>query len=331
VDSSTRAADGRERVRVRVPATSANLGPGFDALGMALSLYAWVEMAPSDQTSFTLLGDHMRGIPADKSNLIYTLAQKVFAEAGASVPELEISMYSAIPLTRGLGSSAAAIVAAIGAANALIGSPLPKEELFRIATAEEGHPDNVGPALFGGIVSSVWDGAKASYIRLEPPERLTTLVAIPAYELSTSKARAALPDHVSRADAVFNLSRAALLTAALATGRLEAIRDAIDDRLHQPYRAILVPGLERVLREAADRGALGAALSGAGPTAIAFVDRESERKAELEAFLREAMTPDGQDRDAVKLLWLDPSATGLEIVTPGSASLEEDLNGGLLR
>src|SRR5690606_1378401 len=118
----------------------------------------------------------------------------------------------------------AAIVGALGAANALIGEPLTLDRLFTIAASVEGHPDNVGPALFGGIVSAVWDGKRATHVRIEPPKGLTTLVAIPTYELATSKARAALPEKVSREDAVFNLSRAAMLTAALATGRLDAVR-----------------------------------------------------------------------------------------------------------
>jgi homoserine kinase len=320
------AASGRERVRVKVPATSANLGPGFDALGIALSMYAWIEMAPALETKVTSLGGRMRGLPTDKSNLLYTIAQRAFAEAGVSIPELEITVYSDIPLTRGLGSSAAAIVGALGAANALIGEPLSRDELFRIATDVEGHPDNVGPAVYGGIVSAVWDGSRATYVRIEPPKRLTTLVAIPSYELATNKARAALPEHVSRADAVFNLSRASLLTAALATGQLDVIGAAMEDRLHQPYRAPLVPGLERVLREAASYGALGAALSGAGPTAIAFVDAESARKHELEAFMREAMTDDAAGA-AVDTIWLEPAATGLELLS-AEGSLHDAAAGG---
>jgi len=312
---------GRDRARARVPATSANLGPGFDALGIALSLYAWIEMAPAEETTIRYVGDPMPNLPADKTNLLYVIARRVYEEAGAPMPELEIAFRGDIPLARGLGSSAAAIVGALGAANALLGEPLPREELFRIATEIEGHPDNVGPATFGGIVSAVWDGRRASHIRLDPPPALTTLVAIPAYELSTSKARAALPEAYSRADAVYNLSRAALLTAALATGRLDALKDAMQDKLHQPYRAPLVPGLDRVLRETVDRGALGAALSGAGPTAIALVDESSPRKNELETFLREAMG--GPDGAGVELLWLPPSAEGLVLV-PAT----EPMNGG---
>lgn len=315
------------RVRVKVPATSANLGPGFDAIGIALSLYGWVDMEASEQTTIRLVGERTQGLPTDKTNLLYGVAQRVFEEAGVSVPELEIAMYSDIPLTRGLGSSAAAIVGALGAANALIGSPLPPEELFRIATSMEGHPDNVGPAVFGGIVTAVWDGERAPYIRIEPPASLTTLVAIPSYELLTSKARAALPGSYSRADAVFNLSRASLLTAALTAGRLDVLRDAMDDRLHQPYRVPLVPGLDRVLKESVRHGALGAALSGAGPTALLFVEERSDRKAELEAFLREAMA--GPDGSSVELLWLPPSPTGLTVEPAGAPLAAAGGTGGM--
>lgn len=317
------------RVRAKVPATSANLGPGFDALGIALSMHSWIEMAPASETTVTLLGDRMTGLPADKTNLLYVMAQRVFAEAGVSMPELEIAMYTDIPLARGLGSSAAAIVGALGAANALIGDPLSRDELFRLATAIEGHPDNVGPAVYGGIVAAIWDGERATHLRLDPPEGLTTLVAIPAYELLTHQARAALPDRVSRADAVYNLSRAALLAAAFATGRLDVVGAAMGDRLHQPYRAPLVPGLTRVLNEAASFGAIGAALSGAGPTAIAFVDERdgSERKRELETFLREAMTGEAEG-DAVELVWLAPAANGLEIDRAVDAPLVEAVREG---
>ncbi|WP_199617254.1 homoserine kinase [Paenibacillus alkalitolerans] len=296
-------------VRVKVPASSANLGPGFDALGMALNLYAWIDMAPAEKTKVTLLGGKMQGLPTDKSNLLYKIAQRVFAEAGAGEMELDISFYSDIPLARGFGSSAVAIVGALGAANALIGHPFGQDDLFQLAAEIEGHPDNVGAALYGGIVAAVWDGARASHVRIEPHPRLEALAAIPSFELSTGKARAALPELVSRADAVFNLSHSSMLVAALATGHFGAIRTAMEDRLHQPYRAPLVPGMERCLREAADHGALGAALSGAGPTLIALVDTESDRKSELESFMKNTLAEHGVQADTV---WLKPASAGLE-------------------
>lgn len=295
------------KVRVKVPASTANLGPGFDTLGMALSLYAWIEMGEAEQTGFHLYGDEMKDVPRDKSNLIYKVAQMVFDEAGVSVPELEISMYSEIPLTRGLGSSASAIIGGMVAANALIGSPLSDERIFDMATALEKHPDNVGASLFGGIICAAWDGSHADVIRIEPPHDLEALVVIPEFELATSKAREVLPSSLTVADAVYNISRSSLLTGALASGRLDLIGAAMRDRLHQPYRAALVPGMEAVLAEATQHGALGIALSGAGPTLIAFVDRSESRKGELEAFLTETMRNHSIE---AQTRWLQPCRTG---------------------
>ncbi|MEI2396095.1 MULTISPECIES: homoserine kinase [Paenibacillus] len=296
------------RSRVKVPASTANLGPGFDTLGMALSLYAWIEMEEAAETVFHLYGDEMKGIARDKSNLLYKVAQMVFAEAGVSVPELSISMYSEIPLTRGLGSSASAIVGALAAANAMIGSPLGSAKLFDMATALEKHPDNVGASIFGGIITAAWDGQHADYIRIEPPQALEVLVVIPEFELETVKARGLLPAEVTMGDAVHNISRTSLLTAALSAGRLDMIGRAMQDRLHQPYRAPMVPGMEKLLAEAPGRGALGIALSGAGPTLLCMVDRSSDKKQELEHFLTETMQENGIPSRTV---WLSPCTSGV--------------------
>lgn len=300
-----------ERVRIKVPASTANLGPGFDTLGMALSLYAWIEMKQDDRTSFQLFGDEMTGVPEDKSNLIYQVAQMVFEEAGISVPELSISMYSEIPLTRGLGSSASAIVGALAAANALIGSPLPDSKLFNMATNLEKHPDNVGASLFGGIIAAAWDGHHANYVRIEPPADMETLVVIPNFELSTAKAREALPKQISLSDAVYNISRSSLMTAALASGRLDLIGAAMRDRIHQPYRAALVPGMAEILDEAPNRGALGIALSGAGPTLIALIQRGDERIGALQSYLIETMKKEGI---TASCLLLQPDVNGVQVL-----------------
>ncbi|MDO3410169.1 homoserine kinase [Saccharibacillus sp. CPCC 101409] len=294
-------------VRVRVPASTANLGPGFDTLGMSLSLYIWIEMRRSERTIVHFEGDGFEEIPADKRNLIYKVAQLVFETAGVEVPELEIGMRSDIPLTRGLGSSASAIIAGLVAANALIGYPLSNDRLFDLATGLEKHPDNVGASLFGGIVAAAWDGNHADYIRIEPPKNLQVLALIPDFELETSKARAVLPQQLSLQDAVYNISRSSLLTAALVSGRLDLLSSAMQDRLHQPYRAALVPGMERILAEAPERGALGAALSGAGPTLLALVDREGGRHAELESFMQDVMRENGIE---ARTLWLEPDLDG---------------------
>ncbi|OWR30158.1 homoserine kinase [Saccharibacillus sp. O23] len=294
-------------VRVRVPASTANLGPGFDTLGMSLSLYIWVEMRRAERTVVHFAGEGFEGIPADKENLIYKVAQLVFDAAGADVPELEIGMRSDIPLTRGLGSSASAIIAGLVAANALIGSPLSKDRLFDLATGLERHPDNVGASLFGGIVAAAWDGEHADYVRIEPPRKLKVLALIPEFELATSAARAVLPQQLSLQDAVHNISRSSLLTAAFASGRLDLLSSAMRDRLHQPYRAALVPGMETILEHASDYGALGAALSGAGPTVLALVDRDGATHGELENFMRDVMQKNGI---AARTLWLEPDLEG---------------------
>ncbi|WP_426448650.1 homoserine kinase [Paenibacillus sp. S-38] len=298
------------KVRVRVPASTANLGPGFDSLGMALSLYAWIDMSFAERTSVRLIGEGMPGVPTDKSNLIYKVAQMVFDRAGVAHPELEIAMYSDIPLTRGLGSSAAAIVGALAAANALIGSPLSDDELFQMATELEGHPDNVGASLFGGLIVAFWDGERAEHIRVEPHEQLEVLAAIPHFQLSTEKARGVLPRQTSLEKAVYNVGHSSVLVAAFCTGRLDMIPLAMKDALHQPYRASMVPGLAEILEHASEHGALGAALSGAGPTIFTLVDRTSSRKAELEGYLKETLGREGIESTA---LWLNPDPAGVTV------------------
>ncbi|MFL0377134.1 homoserine kinase [Paenibacillus sp. FSL R5-0623] len=301
----------REKVTVKIPASTANLGPGFDTLGMALSLYAWLEMKPAEQTTFHLHGNHLTGLPTDKSNLIYEVAQMVFNEAGVSVPELEISMYSDIPLTRGLGSSASAIVGALAAANALIGAPLSDAKLLDMATSLEKHPDNVGASLYGGIITAAWNGQQVDHIRIEPHQDLQALVIVPEFQLSTSKARNVIPEQFGMSDVVHNISRSSLLVAALASGRLDMIQKAMSDRIHQPYRASLVPGMAEILEHAVDHGALGAALSGAGPTVLTLVDRHDTRKAGLEQYLLDTMEREGISASA---LWLDPDLDGVTVL-----------------
>ncbi|WP_159881171.1 homoserine kinase [Paenibacillus puerhi] len=312
----------KRKVRVQVPASTANLGPGFDTLGMALNLYAWIEMSEAEETRFTLYGDQMQGVPTDKSNLLYEVAKLVFERAGLAAPELEIAIYSDIPLTRGLGSSASAIVGALAAANALIGGRFTNEELFQFATELEKHPDNVGASLFGGIVVAFWDGLRAEYIRVEPHEDLEVLVAIPHFQLATEKARGVLPREQSLENAVFNVGHSSVLVAAFCTGRLDMISRAMKDALHQPYRAPLVPGLSAILEEATDNGALGVALSGAGPTILALVDRGSDRKAELEAFMQGKLRSEGIEST---MLWLQPDKAGVQVQEVPAGEAEASL------
>ncbi|MDF2723253.1 MAG: homoserine kinase [Paenibacillus sp.] len=306
------------KVYVKVPASTANLGPGFDALGMALNVYSWIEMGIADKTEIQLYGDQMNGVPTDKSNLVYEVAQQLFAKAGVSHPELFIAMYSDCPLTRGLGSSASAIIGALVAANALIGNKLSSYELFQMASALEKHPDNVGASLFGGLVVAFWDGERAEHIRVVPDDNLDVLVAIPRFQLATEKARNVLPQQVAMKDAVFNIGHSSLLVAAFCTGRYDMIRLAMKDALHQPYRAALVPGMSDILAQAEHHGALGVALSGAGPTLLALLDKKEGRGAELERFMLDTLQGHGIEADTMRL---KPSADGATVLTHFDPSL----------
>lgn len=278
-------------VEVRSPASSANLGPGFDCVGLALSLYTTVRATPAERAEVVT---NLPNVPTGPDNFVYRSCEMLAAEAGRRLPPLRLEVAADVPLARGLGSSASALVAGLVAANHLLAQPLTPAELLDLAAREEGHPDNVGAALLGGVVIATTDAGRVSAVRVSPPERLGALVLVPDFELSTARARAALPDHFDRADAVHALSHAALLAAALTAGRLDLLGAAMRDRLHQPYRAPLVPGLTEVLNGAAEHGALGAALSGAGPSVLCLYDRESiGARQTLTTFLTDVLSRHG--------------------------------------
>ncbi len=267
-------------VRVRVPATTANLGPAFDAVGMALDLCNEITMTPSDEPAVGVRGEGKESLPDDASNLVYKAAVRAAEYVGRRMPPLRIKCTNRIPLARGMGSSASAIAGGIVAANTLLQLNLDCDTILALATQMEGHPDNISPALLGGVVASVLDsGGKVRHIRMPAPRDLTAVLAVPDYHLSTSDARAALPEMISLGDAVFNVSRTALLMGALQFGRYDLLATAMVDRLHQPYRAALVPGLSSVLRSAVEAGAWGAAMSGAGPSVVAFCPGSNEADA----------------------------------------------------
>ncbi len=277
---------------VRAPASSANLGPGFDSLGLSVPLYTTLRVTPQSVTEVVPMGAGLEGTPHDESNYVYKAMLLAAKRAGQPLPHTRIEIESDVPLARGLGSSAAALVAGIVAGNELLGNPLTPEAVLDVAAREEGHPDNVAPALFGGIVVATLDKLGTHYVRLDPPAHLAVTVLIPDFELSTSKARAVLPKEYSRADAVHALSHAALLAAALSVGRLDLLRHAMQDYIHQIWRAPLVPGLSDILEEAHRHGALGAALSGAGPTVLCFHDTR-EDTARLHTYLHTVMAKNG--------------------------------------
>lgn len=269
-------------IKVKVPATTANMGPGFDCLGMALELYNEIHMglAPG-KISIHIEGEGAEEIKRDENNIVWRAAQRVFQEVGFKNPGLWIKLINHIPTSRGLGSSAAAIVGGLVAANQLIGGKLNQDRLLTLASELEGHPDNVAPALLGGVIISVLAEGEVHYLKITPPEGLNTVVAIPDFKLSTYAARNVLPQKVSLTDAIFNLSRAALLVGALCEKRLDLLSIAGQDALHQPYRSSLVPGMQEVIQAANQAGALNVTLSGAGPTVLALTNSSSEEIAKV--------------------------------------------------
>lgn len=263
--------------RVKVPATSANMGPGFDCMGIALDIYNTV--AAEEIPEGIVIENHGRDadlIGKDNSNLIYKAMETVFGKVGYTPTGLKITSYNEIPVARGLGSSAASTAAGLMLANAMTGETLSLEEIIRLGTALEGHPDNIVPALIGGMTLSYsQDTSSVGYIKLDFPENLRMLVMVPDFMLSTTKARMVLPQQVELGNAVFNISRAALMVAALTAGKLEHLKYAVQDRLHQPYREKLIPGMQEVFEQAYDAGARGVFLSGAGSTIVAMVDADN--------------------------------------------------------
>ncbi len=259
-------------IRLRAPGSTSNLGPGFDALGLALTVYnrILVRTVSGAHRRMRVTGEGAGQLPVDETNLFFRSADTAARRAGRSLPGLEVEMHNGIPLSRGLGSSSTAIVAGVYAANLLMGEPLSESALLDLATELEGHADNVAPCLLGGLVICSYEDGRVESIRALPPPELRAVVAVPRFELKTEAARAALPEQVPHRDAVFNVGRACLVTAALMSGNLLALKSAMRDRLHQPYRASLVPGIDHVLDAAEEAGALGACLSGAGPTLLAF-------------------------------------------------------------
>ena len=260
----------RRQVTVRVPATTANLGPGFDCLGIALELWNSVRIEVSTSPKVRILGQGSFTLSPAVDNLVYRSAQALFREAGEDPQPLSILCTNQIPLARGLGSSAAAIVGGLMAANELSSQPLTQQCLLHLAVSLEGHADNVTPALLGGCQVVVRDGDSVISDTVPLPPDLTTIIFVPDAPMSTQEARSILPRTVSREDAVYNLGRVALLVNALSSGHLENLRVATQDQLHQPARENIFPAMKYVFRSALDAGALGVFLSGGGSSIMAL-------------------------------------------------------------
>ena len=260
-------------ISVRVPATSANLGPGYDAVGLALSLGMRIGLDRARQPEIEVSGTGEELVPRGPEHPAYRAARFVAEVVGEPDVHFRLVQENDIPPTRGLGGSAAALVGGAVAANELFGGQIAAPDLLNIVCELDGHPDNAAPALLGGLVIGTLTPTGISAVRLEPKD-LAVAVAVPDFAVSTTAARRALPEQVPHRDAVFNVGRSGLLLGALATGEYHLLRVAMQDRLHQPYRAHLVPGLEEVIDVALENGAHGACLSGSGPTVLAFTSVE---------------------------------------------------------
>jgi homoserine kinase len=304
------------RVTVEVPGSSANLGAGYDCLGVALAITDRIEVEvrawSRGAIELTVEGEGQEEVAADRENRFVRGLEAVLREARGELPDglgWRITMQNHIPLARGLGSSAAATVGGVLAGNALAGEPLSTAELLRIASAIEGHPDNVAAALLGGfVVSAAYaDGVEA--IRFDSPRDLRAVLFIPELHLGTSDMRAALPPSVPLADAVANLGAVAVGVAGLATGRYDLLNRLTVDRLHEPYRAAVYPELPRMIEAARSAGAIGACLSGAGSTILAFTDSMAGITRIEAAFFAAAADTDLDGR----VLVVEPRNTGARV------------------
>ncbi|HEY9725597.1 MAG TPA: homoserine kinase [Chroococcales cyanobacterium] len=276
-------------VTVTVPATTANLGPGFDCIGAALTLYNQFKFTRLDLSSsgqeketevvrIAVTGAEADRVDTSADNLVYKAFSTFYQHLSQTPPPVQIEIELGVPLARGLGSSATAIVGGLVGANELAGKPLDTEAVMKLAIAMEGHPDNVVPALVGGcrLAATGEDVLKAWEICEIPwHSEIVPVVVIPDFELSTQQARSVLPAQISRADAIFNIAHLGLLVRGLEMGRGDWLQTALQDKLHQPYRQALIPGYDAVRSAALATGAYGMAISGAGPTLIALVNTAS--------------------------------------------------------
>lgn len=284
---------------VRVPASSANLGPGFDTLGLALGIYLKCRFRLADETRVRAAGRDAGRIPCNGSNLILETARQVASAQGRELPPVALEIDNEIPVGKGFGSSAAALIAGVVLANHVLDLGWDEHRLLDEAARIEGHPDNVSAAVLGSVTTAaIGDDGVTRAVRLEVPRAFSVALVCPDFELSTPAMRAALPQEYPRETAVFNIQRATLLVAALLKGDREAFPVALEDRLHQPFRVNQIPGLASILKLRFP-GLLGCALSGAGPAVLVFYETGKEEAVEavVQEFERagctaEAMFPD---------------------------------------
>ena len=265
------------KIVIQTPATSANMGPGFDCLGMAVDLYndLWIKVLDEDEEPSITIEGYGEGTAEALDNLIYKTYLDAFEKTGRVAPRLAMHCINRVPFARGLGSSSAAAISGLVAAQVVSEGFFSEDDMIQMSTAIDGHPDNVLPALMGGIVIGATNHEGRMIAKKMPvPEGLHTYALIPDYPLPTSKARAAMPDAYSKIDVVYNLGHLGLLVAALASGDLSLLPDAFADRIHEPYRLPLMPGIEEAKAIALEKGAMAALVSGAGSTMLIVSDKD---------------------------------------------------------
>lgn len=263
------------KIIIRAPATSANLGPGFDTLGLALDLWNETTITSEKEFSVQVTGEGAGRLASGKNNLLVRVAQRVAERAGKSLPPFHAECVNRIPLSSGMGSSSAAILTGLLAGNALLENPFSREEILNLACEMEGHPDNVAPAMMGGLVVSTVEDGKVIARKILVEVNVHVTIVLPNFYLPTKQARAALPKKVSMRNAIHNISRTALIVEAFRNGDLDLLGKVMTDKLHQPYRLKLIPGAASAMEAAKEAGASAIALSGAGPSVIAFSTGEA--------------------------------------------------------
>ncbi|PRR74005.1 homoserine kinase [Clostridium thermopalmarium] len=297
-------------IRVRIPATTANMGPGFDTLGMALNLYNEIEIEKK-RGKTEIYNNGQKSKDDYKENLIYTSLTKTLDMYNYEYNGFYINVSRCdIPISRGLGSSAACIVGGVAAANALMGNIMSTDKTIQVATEIEGHPDNIVPAIVGGMVISLQEGEKISYSKVQFPYKLKFAAMIPNFQVSTAVSRKVLPKSYLKEDCVFNISRSAMLISALYNGEFDKLRTCFSDRIHQPYRKSLIKNAEIILEKAREIGAVGEFISGSGSTLMAVIEPKN-----AERFEKEAKSFLDSLEDEWKVILLDPDMEGVKVAS----------------
>lgn len=266
---------------VRIPGTTANLGSGFDTLGLAVALYNRATVGRRSDRRVEITSPIAEDARAGALAMLEEAAAAFFKKTRAPRFGVDLHLAGEVPIARGLGSSVTARLGCVAGLNALAGSPLDRQGLLEVVAALEGHPDNAAPAVFGGFTAAGFVGSEVRCIRVPLPSQIRLVTLIPDFEVSTPEARKRVPQTFSKADTIHILNRASLVTAAFATGRLESLRGCFDDRIHQPYRAPLIPGMDAILAAGVKAGAIGGWLSGSGSTlmCLALDNTEAVAKA----------------------------------------------------